>query len=141
MRFDSKTICGGVRSADRAAELPDQLLDVDRLRHEVRDAGAHRLDGVFERAERGRDQKRRAGARTFDAPIEIDAAHPGHAEVRDDGVRPKERREFRRARRVVGGFRFEALGVEQARVRRRRRGRAASLWPRPRGTTTGRCDS
>ena len=65
-----------------AAEEQQQIIDVDRLLHEVLCAQLHRLDRVFDRAERGHHDDRTIGIALARLLEHGDAISSGQAQIR-----------------------------------------------------------
>ena len=68
-----------------AAEEDEEVIDVDRLLHEVESAEAHRFHGVLDGAEGGHDDHRAVGIALLHLAQHGDAVRARHAEIGDHG--------------------------------------------------------
>ena len=71
---------------DRSFERGDEVVAVDRLRHEVVRSAAERPDGEIMLAVAGDQERRRAGPDLDDRLEQGEAVHPGHLDVGHDRV-------------------------------------------------------
>ncbi len=85
--------------AQRPLEGDDQLVGLERLRHEVVGARADRLHGRLDAREGGHDDHGRVLAQRHDLAAQVDAAHPAHADVAEHDA------EVGLAQLPQGGFR------------------------------------
>jgi hypothetical protein len=70
----------------RLVDLDLHLLDLERLRHVVEGADAHRLDGGVDRAERSHQDDRRVRMQRLGRAQHVEAVRPAHLEIAEHDV-------------------------------------------------------